>query len=383
MIFFENNSVRNLIFRSHVAGTHERRSLVLKLSMYDILLSFITAFIPSYFIIPSVINVAKVKHLHDVIDERRSHTEITPSLGGVAIFAGVVFSVIFWTPFNIFVDLQYTLCAFIIIFLIGVRDDILPISPYKKLLGELMAAGIVVLKSGIKITSLHGLFGISQIPDWFSIILTIFTIIVIINAFNLIDGINGLSGSISVVISLILGTWFFLVDKNGLAILAYSLAGAVTAFLKYNYSPAKIFMGDTGALLLGLICSILVIKFIEINQSLHGNPYSLLAGPTIAVGILILPLFDTARVFTIRILRGRSPFSPDRLHIHHLLVDFGFSHMQSTGLLVLTTLCFITFVLIFQSIGTFKLLFLILLLAAVFSIMLQNIVERRKSAKNQ
>jgi UDP-GlcNAc:undecaprenyl-phosphate/decaprenyl-phosphate GlcNAc-1-phosphate transferase len=351
--------------------------------MYDILLSFITAFIPSYFIIPSVINVAKVKHLHDVIDERRSHTEITPSLGGVAIFAGVVFSVIFWTPFNIFVDLQYTLCAFIIIFLIGVRDDILPISPYKKLLGELMAAGIVVLKSGIKITSLHGLFGVGQIPDWFSIILTIFTIIVIINAFNLIDGINGLSGSISVVISLILGTWFFLVDKNGLAILAYSLAGAVTAFLKYNYSPAKIFMGDTGALLLGLICSILVIKFIEINQSLHGSPYALLAGPTIAVGILILPLFDTARVFTIRILRGRSPFSPDRLHIHHLLVDFGFSHMKSTGILVLTTLCFIAFVFIFQSIGTFKLLFLILFLAAVFSVMLQYVVEKRKEIQNQ
>jgi UDP-GlcNAc:undecaprenyl-phosphate/decaprenyl-phosphate GlcNAc-1-phosphate transferase len=347
--------------------------------MYDILLSFITAFIPSYYIIPSVINVAKVKHLYDAIDERRSHTEVTPSLGGIAIFAGVVFSVIFWTPFNVFVDLQYTLCAFIIIFLIGVRDDILPVSARKKLLGELMAAGILVFKAGIRITSLHGLFGISQIPDWFSILLTIFTIIVIINAFNLIDGINGLSGSISVVISLILGTWFFLVDKNGLAILAFSLAGAVTAFLKYNYTPAKIFMGDTGALLLGLICSILVIKFIEINQSLHDNPYSILAGPTVAVGILILPLFDTARVFLIRILRGRSPFSPDRLHIHHLLVDFGYTHMQSTGLLVLTTICFITFALIFQGIGTFKLLFLILMLAAIFSIMLQNVVERRKA----
>ena len=213
---------------------------------------------------------------------------------------------------------------------------------------------------------------------WVSmLLLTIFTIIVIINAFNLIDGINGLSGSITVVVALTLGTWFYLVDKNGLAILAYSLAGAVTAFLKFNFTPARIFMGDTGALLLGLICSILVIKFIEINQTIYGQPYSILAGPTVAIGILILPLFDTARVFLIRILRGRSPFSPDRLHIHHLLVDFGFSHMQSTGLLVLTTISFIAFVLIFQSIGTFKLLFLVLLLAAVFSIMLQNVVERR------
>lgn len=372
-IFFSQKTFLEAMWLGHMNG----EALPRKFGMYDILLSFITAFIPSYFIIPSVINVAKVKHLCDDIDDRRSHTEVTPSLGGVAIFAGVVFSVIFWTPFNIFVDLQYTLCAFIIIFLIGVKDDILPITPYKKLLGELMAAGIVVFKSGVKITSLHGLFGISQIPDWFSILLTIFTIIVIINAFNLIDGINGLSGSITVVVALTLGTWFYLVDKNGLAILAYSLAGAVTAFLKFNFTPARIFMGDTGALLLGLICSILVIKFIEINQTIYGQPYSILAGPTVAIGILILPLFDTARVFLIRILRGRSPFSPDRLHIHHLLVDFGFSHMQSTGLLVLTTISFIAFVLIFQSIGTFKLLFLVLLLAAVFSIMLQNVVERR------
>ena len=134
-----------------MVGTHERRSLATKFEMYDILLSFITAFIPSYYIIPSVINVAHQKHLFDDIDDRRSHTEVTPSLGGVAIFAGVIFSVIFWTPFSIFADLQYLLCAFIIIFLIGVKDDIMPITAYKKLLGELMAAGIVVFKSGIRI----------------------------------------------------------------------------------------------------------------------------------------------------------------------------------------------------------------------------------------
>ena len=315
--------------------------------MYEVLLSFITAFVPSFFIIPSVINVAHAKHLCDEPGDRRSHAVSTPSLGGVAIFAGLMFSMIFWMPFNVFGQLQYTLCAFIVIFLIGVKDDIVPISPYKKLLGELMAAGIIVLKSGVKITSLHGFFGITDIPDWFSILLTIFTIIVIINSFNLIDGINGLSGSITTIITVALGSWFFFVGNNpttpfaiantslGLSIMAFSLAGAIVAFLNYNFTPAKIFMGDTGALLLGLISSILVIKFIEINQSLElNNPLSIKAGPAVAIGILILPLFDTARVFTIRILRGRSPFSPDRLHIHHLLVDFGFSHMQGTGILV-------------------------------------------------
>lgn len=364
--------------------------------MYEVLLSFITAFIPSYFIIPSVINVAHEKHLCDEPGERRSHVQSTPSLGGVAIFAGLMFSMIFWMPFDVFGQLQYTLCAFIVIFLIGVKDDIMPISPYKKLLGELMAAGIIVLKSDVKITSLHGLFGIDTIYDWFSIILSIFTIIVIINSFNLIDGINGLSGSITTLISLSFGTWFFYIGNNpstppalantsiGLSIMAYSLAGSIVAFLKYNFTPAKIFMGDTGALLLGLICSILVIKFIEINQSLVGiNPLAISASPAVAIGILILPLFDTARVFAIRIWRGRSPFSPDRLHIHHLLVDFGFSHMQGTGILVLVTVFFIAFVLIFQSIGTFKLLFLVIALATFLSYFLQRIVEKRKARNTE
>jgi UDP-N-acetylmuramyl pentapeptide phosphotransferase/UDP-N-acetylglucosamine-1-phosphate transferase len=346
--------------------------------MYEILLSFITAFVPSYFLIPSVIKVAKAKHLFDEPGERRSHTVKTPSLGGIAIFAGVIFSVIFWAPFYVFANLQYTLCALVIIFFIGVKDDILPMSAYKKLIGELMAAGILVFKSKIKITSLHGFLGFDLIPDWASIILSIFIIIVIINAFNLIDGINGLSGSISTIIALTLGTWFYLVDQIGLAILAFSLAGAVTAFLKYNFTPAKIFMGDTGALLLGLICSILVIEFIEVNQQITGSPYSFTAGPAVAIGILILPLFDTARVFTIRLLRGRSPFSPDRLHLHHLLIDSGLTHMQATSVLALTTISFIAMVFVLQSMGTFKLLFMVLTVAFVLSLLLQKIVEKRK-----
>jgi UDP-GlcNAc:undecaprenyl-phosphate/decaprenyl-phosphate GlcNAc-1-phosphate transferase len=351
--------------------------------IYEVLLSFITAFIPSYFIIPSVIHVAKEKHLCDVPNERRSHTEVTPSLGGVAIFSGVMFSMIFWTPFKVFSDLQYILCAFIIILLIGVKDDIMNISPYKKILGELMAAGIVVLKSGVKLTSLHGFAGIYTIPDWFSVLLTTFTIIVIINAFNLLDGINGLSGSISTLIALTLGTWFYLVDRTGYAIMAFSLAGAVVAFLKYNFTPARIFMGDTGALLLGLILSILTINFIEVNQQILASPeplltkaYTTASGPGVAIGLLILPLFDTLRVFVIRMSQGRSPFSPDRMHIHHLLIDYKFSHMQATGILVAVSALFIVLSVCLQHLGTFPLIFIIILLATILSIFLQKMVGK-------
>ena len=350
--------------------------------MYDIILSFITAFTLTYFAIPSIIHVAKVKNLCDEPGERRSHSVTTPSLGGIAIFAGMIFSIVLWTPFYIFDDLQYILCAFIIIFLIGSKDDIVPISPRMKLGGELFAAGIIVWKSGVKLTSLYGVFGIYSMPEILAVPLSIFVIIVIINAFNLIDGINGLSGSIGTLIASVLGTWFYLVDEIGLALVAFALAGALIAFLKYNFTPAKIFMGDTGSLLVGLVSSILIIKFIQCHDPALMTPerakYTFDSVPAVAIGILILPLFDTLRVFTIRILKGKSPFSPDRTHIHHLLLDYGFSHMQSTGLLVAVNIGFICLVFYLQNIGLHNLLFVVIGLAILLSTSLNWSVARKK-----
>jgi len=350
--------------------------------MYDIILAFITAFTLTYFAIPSIIHVANEKRLMDEPGERRSHTVSTPSLGGIGIFAGMIFSIVLWTPFNIFGDLQYILCGFIIIFLIGVKDDILPMTPLNKLIGEVLAASILVFKSNVKITSFYGLFGIGDLPDVVAIPLSIFTILVIINAFNLIDGINGLSGSIGVLISVILGSWFFSTVHYDLAVVAFSLAGALIAFLKYNYSPAKIFMGDTGSLLMGLVCSILIIKFIEFHRVLPlDSPFYMKSVPAVAIGILILPLYDTARVFLMRALKGKSPFNPDRTHIHHLLIDMGMNHMQATYLLVIVNFLFIVLVFSLQGIGTLPLLLLTIGIATALSAWLYYAVKRKK-AKN-
>jgi len=349
--------------------------------MYDTILSFITAFSLTYLAIPSIIHIADIKRLYDEPGERRSHTVPTPSLGGIAIFAGVIFSIILWTPFNVFGDLQYILCSFIIIFLIGAKDDISPISPTKKLLGEVLAACILVFKSNVMITSLFGIMGIHELSYLASVILSVFTIIVIINSFNLIDGINGLSGSIGTLITLTLGTWFLLVDRVELAIVAFSLAGAVIAFLKYNYTPAKIFMGDTGSLLIGLICAILAIKFIELHTTLEQNPYAFKAVPAVTVGILILPLFDTLRVFIYRIIRGKHPLHPDRTHIHHMLLDYGLNHMQATAVLVVVNIFFMGIVAYFQDLGSMKLLMIILILATIMSTTLFYLVSHRKQKK--
>jgi len=346
--------------------------------MYDIILAFITSFALTYLAIPSIINLAIKKNLMDEPGERRSHSVSTPSLGGIAIFAGTLFSIILWTPFSYFGDLQYILCAFIIIFLIGAKDDLDPISPSKKFLGELFAAGILVFRAKVKLTSLYGFFGIYEIPEIPSIVLSIFTIIVIINAFNLIDGINGLSGSLGILITVVLGTWFYKVGSIEIAIVAFSLCGALLAFLKFNITPAKIFMGDTGALLLGLVCSILAIKFIELHNTIKDSQYIFTSAPSIAIAVLILPLFDTLRVFTLRVMEGKSPFNPDRKHIHHILIDLNFSHSQATLLLFAINVGFIALAVALQGIGNLFLLIVILAVALGLSYFASLMVAKKQ-----
>lgn len=353
--------------------------------MFVVIASFVTAFTLTYFTIPSIINIAKEKHLYDEPDERSSHTEKTPSLGGIAIFAGAIFSIVLWTPFQEFGDLQYILCSFIIIFLIGAKDDISPISPSKKLIGQILAASILVFKSDIELTGLYGFLGVEQeLGSVTYILLSIFTILVIVNAFNLIDGINGLAGSIGALIAGVLGVWFFMVGHIELAIVAFTITGSVLAFLRYNFTPARIFMGDTGSLLVGIVSSILIIKFIDYNYYLpEGDPYKFESVPAVAVGIMILPLFDTVRVFITRMIRKKSPFKPDRRHIHHLLIDYGLTHMQATAALVMVNVIFIT--LVFSShawVEMHALLGFIIALATGMSLWLTFALRKVRQKKN-
>ncbi len=351
--------------------------------MSDPILAFITAFTLVYFAIPSIINVARKKHLMDEPNDRGAHSESVPTLGGIAIFAGVLFSVVMWTPFQVFTELQYILCAFIILFLIGVKDDLDPISPWKKLIGQIIAASILIFKANIMFTGLHGVFGIEELPYWLCVLFTLFTILVIINAFNLIDGINGLSGSTIVLISLTLGGWFYIVDRMELTILALSLAGATIGFLRYNFTPARIFMGDTGSLFLGATCSVLIIQFVELQGSLSAGRFVFHSAPAVAIGIMILPLFDTLRVFCIRMSQRKSPFQPDRNHIHHLVIDAGFSHMQATGILVLTNVAFILMVTMLDTIGSIPLILLSMGLALILTNSLRHIAQRKQQKMHE
>lgn len=334
--------------------------------MFSVVFAFVTAFIVTYFAIPSIIDIAEKKNIYDVPNQRSSHTRKTPSLGGIGIFAGSIFSIVFWTPFGTFGSLQFILCGFIILFLVGAKDDVLPMDAYKKMIAQLLAASIIAFKTELKLTSLYGLLGVNGVfPEWISIPLSIFTILVIINAFNLIDGIDGLAGSLGAIICGTLGCWFFVAGHWQLATVAFAIVGAIVAFLRYNFSPARIFMGDTGSLIIGLACAVLAIAFIELNHHLDPEvSYKLNGVPVVAIGIMIIPLFDTFRVFVTRIIRGNSPFKADRRHIHHLLVDYGFTHMRATGILVSVNVFFITLVLGLQDLLNIHVLLLLVILIA-------------------
>lgn len=314
--------------------------------MLLLLQCFATAFMLTYLAIPSIIKIAFDKKLLDAPSERSSHKVSTPSLGGIAIFAGVIFAIVIWMPSEVFSQVQYPLGAFIILFLIGAKDDIAPVSPAKKLLAQVIAASIITLFSDVQLHSFYGFLGVhNSLPNWVYMLVSIFTLLVLINAFNLIDGINGLAACIGALICLVLGCWFFLIGQIAFSVVAFATVGAILAFLRYNITPAQIFMGDTGSLLIGMIGAILIVKFIDLNYNLPiGSKFRFEGGPAVAMGIMIIPIFDTLRVFITRIMRGTSPFRPDRRHIHHLLVDAGYSHMEATGILVFVNSCFILFV---------------------------------------
>ncbi len=325
--------------------------------MFDILMSVSLSFAITFLAIPVIIKVSEEKMLFDVPDARKIHVTPIPSLGGLGIFAGFVITCLLTIPFFNAPEFQFFIAAALVIFFLGIKDDILIISPLKKFIGQVLAAFLIIYKGGVQIKSMHGFLGVNELPEIFSLILTYFTVIVVINSFNLIDGVDGLAGMLGCMATTILGLYFLKIDVIPYACLSFAIAGSLAAFLVFNYNPAKIFMGDTGSLLIGLISAILVIKFINVSTSpLVSMPLE--SSPAIGFAILMIPLLDTLRVFAIRIMHRRSPFSPDRNHVHHLLLDRGFTHQKITLTLVTINLFFILLAFLGRSLGTTMLIFM-------------------------
>lgn len=311
--------------------------------LFEIILPFLFALGISYFIIPVIIDIAITKHLYDEPDERSSHIKIIPTLGGLGIFIGFILSMTLFGDFKVFPGLQYLEFAFIVAFFMGMKDDIIALDPMKKFISLIFAVTAIIILGDVRITSFYRLFGVTDLPYWVSVAFTLFTFLTIINAVNLIDGINGLCTATSIISSIAFGIWFYLEGSSKsmqMVTIISAIVGALLAFLKYNATPAKIFMGDTGSLLLGVLLAFFAIQFLETNKDYCG-PFKIESSPVVAMSFIVLPLVDMVKVFVIRILKKQSPFHPDRNHIHHVLLDLGFSHTRATLLLSVYTLAFI------------------------------------------
>jgi len=319
--------------------------------MLDILLTASVSFIISFLAIPVVLQIAEQKKLFDVPDERKVHTLPVASLGGVGIFGGFLLASLLSIQGYINPEFQYFFAAAIVIFFLGLKDDLMVLSATKKFIGQMIAASILIHLGGIKLDSMHGLFGFETLPEAFSLALSYLTIIVIINSFNLIDGVDGLAGTLGTLTMLAFGSYFFAIGQEAYALMAFALGGSLIAFLIFNHSPAKIFMGDSGSLMIGLVNSIMVIKFISVADS---QDVAVPVQSAVAIGfaILIVPLLDTLRVFSVRIFNGQSPFTPDRNHVHHLLLDRGLSHTAVTVILTSINISFILFAFLAKGMGT-------------------------------
>ncbi|MCH8555404.1 MAG: undecaprenyl/decaprenyl-phosphate alpha-N-acetylglucosaminyl 1-phosphate transferase [Schleiferiaceae bacterium] len=302
-------------------------------------MALVTAFAITFGSIPAIIRLSLAKRLYDQPDARKIHDSRIGALGGVGIFGGMLFSFVFFTSHLPNPALNSIIAAMLVLFVTGLKDDLYPMVPYKKFIGQFIAVLIVTIQGDVRLKSLYGIWDIWGLPDWLSIALTSFFFLGIINSFNFIDGINGLAGGIGVIVCGTYAFWFWFMNEPLFQILALSLTGALSAFLRYNLLKARIFMGDSGAMILGFLSAVLTVYFIQKSETFQPLVFENIEALSFAMAILIIPIFDTARVVFIRVvLLKRSPFFADRNHIHHALLDCKLNHFQAASILFITNI---------------------------------------------
>jgi UDP-GlcNAc:undecaprenyl-phosphate GlcNAc-1-phosphate transferase len=349
-------------------------------SLLHIIFPLLTSFVITYLAIPKIIHFANQSRLFVRGGGRHSHEGQTPIFGGIAIFAGLLFSLLFWAKLE---EIQFILVSLIIVFFIGLLDDLLSLTASRKLIGLFSSIFVLMFLGDLQIKSFHNLFGIQELPVLIAILFTLFVAVIITNAYNLIDGIDGLAGGLGVIASFVFGLIFLFNDDAQYAILSFTLLGALLAFLKYNFNPASIFMGDTGSLVIGLIFSILSIRLINEGVNIPNDQQYVNKGPFISIVILAIPLFDTFRVFFIRIFSGCHPLRPDRNHIHHTLLDLGLGHKKSTLILYTYSviIAFLSYFMIDMSLGLSIFLLSIIVLGSMSIPFILIRIKKTKSEK--
>lgn len=309
--------------------------------------------------IPKIVLISKRKNLYDEAGGRKPHKGNIPRIAGLAFFPAFIIS--FFVTYAIAVqtdgysavlmDPEYVLqlgailTGLSMLYMVGFVDDLISVSWRIKFLVQFLAALMPVIY-GMSISSLDGLLGLNEIHPIIGSILTVLAIMFIVNAYNLIDGIDGLCSSLSILATAVLGAWFLTHGMLLYCLISTSIAGITAVYFYYNttFGRFRTFMGDTGSTNLGYIIAFLALAFYNINTG-SGSPAGSVSNSTswhplsIILGLVSLPLLDTVRVFAVRISKGLSPFHPDKRHLHHKLLDLGFTHLRCTLICIILQGC--------------------------------------------
>lgn len=307
-----------------------------------IVLTFAISATFGFVIVPRIVVISRRKGLFDFVNERKVHTQQIPRLGGVSFLPALIFSVSFVMGIRyllgvgvdeqisqtVLVEMLFLLCGLVVLYFIGLADDLVSVSFRYKLLSQVFVSCLLIL-SGVYVNNMHGFFGFHEIPAWLGYILTVILVCFVINAINLIDGVDGLASGLSSIALASLGFWFWGQNLFIYAMVAIAMLGVIVPFFIFNVfgRKFKIFMGDTGSLLIGYLIAFLSAKLCMISAS--GLVFEFKGAPIFIFAILFIPLFDAARVFVERMRAGKSPFNPDKTHIHHKFLALGFSHRQT------------------------------------------------------
>ena len=336
------------------------------------------SFVIGLLMMPLVVRIAKTKGLVVRPNKRMSHTGDVPNIGGLNICFSFMLTYLLF-EYDQLNQSQFFLIGLFAIMAVGFIDDILILTPTAKLLGEALAGIALIGFADMRITHLHGIFGIEQIGTIPSYFISLLVLIAIINAINLIDGIDGLASGLGMLYCLFFALYFALVGDKNWSILAICMIGSLAVFFIYNVfgHREKIFMGDSGSLLLGYLLTACVFHFCEMN-AYHEVPeaFHMNAAPAVAICVLTVPIFDTIRVSLTRIKQHRSPFKPDKNHIHHLLLRTGLNHIQTTCVLLSVSLVFIGLAILGRNWNNWLLLFVDFALATILTLILWRILNK-------
>lgn len=300
--------------------------------LLGIIIAFAVALMVTALIHPRVANFAKKRNIVDNPNARKLQRNPVPVMGGVAVFFGLVSGLCISGIFVNVNELLPIVVAMSVMLCVGVIDDVSELSPWLRFVIEIAVVIMLIFTTNISLNSLQGLWGFYDLPMWLSVPLTVFAVVGMINAINLIDGVDGLSSGFCMIASIAFGTLFLMSNNYDMAVLAAITLGSLLPFFWHNVfgDKLKMFIGDGGSLMMGVVMSAYVVAVISARgEAFDALPEGMgLVAFTMAV--MAVPVFDTLRVMTMRILRRTSPFRPDKTHLHHLFIDLGFSHIATT-----------------------------------------------------